>query len=162
LEISPNIVTFTFSNWDAAQSISMKVVDDDVAENGVIEQLGNVKVGRISSFDRDYHYLEGNEGLSLAQAFIDDNDETGLIVSKTELTVQEGLSSGDSTRQSFDEYSIKLQSDPFSSVTVRMEYDTDQVVVLKDGQVVNDITFSTSNWDTPQVLQVQAINDAVD
>ena len=78
---------------------------------------------------------------------IEDNDERGVVVSATSLTVPEG---GSST------YSVVLQSQPAGNVTVTVNDPTDNTDVTSDPA---SLTFTNQNWDTAQTVTVMTVHD---
>jgi hypothetical protein len=85
-----------------------------------------------------------------------DNDLTGLIVTQTD--GQTTVSESGST----DTYSLALASPPSANVTVNISPAANTAVppVAQVTTDVSSVTFTPSNWNTPQIVTVTAINDA--
>ena len=89
------------------------------------------------------------QGLTVTPAAvtIEDNDERGVVVSATSLTVPEG---GSST------YSVVLRSQPAGNVTVTVNDPTDNTDVTSNPA---SLTFTTQNWNTARTVTVSASED---
>ena len=89
------------------------------------------------------------QGLSVtaSSVTIEDNDERGVVVSATSLTVPEG---GSST------YSVVLRSQPAGNVTVTVNDPTDNTDVTSNPA---SLTFTTQNWNTARTVTVSASED---
>lgn len=85
-----------------------------------------------------------------------DNDLTGLLITETngETVVNEDGAS--------DTYSLALASRPASDVTVTINPAANTAVppVAQVVTSVPSVTFTSANWNTPQIITVTAINDA--
>ena len=78
--------------------------------------------------------------------FITDDDEAGITVDPTDLTVAEG---GSKT------YKVALDSNPTANVAVTVKTPTDNTDVTASGT----LTFTPDNWDTEQTVTVSAAQD---
>ena len=87
--------------------------------------------------------VTGPADLSLT---VEDDDERGVSISKTELAVDEG---DDGT------YTVELDTRPTESVTVTPSRSSGDPDVTVSGA----LTFTTSNWNTPQTVTVSAAED---
>ncbi|MBF2753952.1 MAG: hypothetical protein ISN29_01650, partial [Gammaproteobacteria bacterium AqS3] len=130
-------LTFTTGNWSETQTVTVTGADDvDGADDTATISLGG---DRITSG-------------SLAVT-VTDNDR-GLIVSSTDLTVVEN-SSGT--------FTVKLAAQPDSDVTVTLAQPSNTDVTVdtdtgEDGDQ-NRLTFTTANWSTVQTVTVNAAQD---
>ena len=61
-----------------------------------------------------------------------------------------------------DTYTIVLTSQPTSSVTITVDPDVDTEVNGNSAGNTDSLTFTTGNWDTPQTVTVDGIEDAID
>ena len=94
-------------------------------------------------------------GLKVSSALvtITDNDDRGIVLSETTLTVIEG----DATGQT---YTVKLATQPTVEVTVTVS-GQDQTDLELSGLGEGDtLTFTTSTWDDAQTVTVKAREDA--
>ena len=134
----PVLLPFTPSNWNTAQTVTVRAGEDDDGLNGTAPLLHTALGG-------------GYDGItSNVTATEDDNDSASLFFSNTDLQVPEG---GDAT------YTVSLATEPSSSVTLAISKAT-------DGDPDEDITvsppsltFTTMNWSTAQTVTVSAAED---
>ena len=94
------------------------------------------------------------EGTTAEYAVTVVDDDRGFVFDPAALTVVEGDEAGVS-------YTVALASQPSETVTVTVTGQQNTDVVLA-GLDANTLTFTTSNWATPQTVTVTAINDADD
>ncbi len=126
----------TFASGETEKTFAVSATDDDVDEDEETVTLGfgtrpdGVTLGSQSS----------------ATVTLADDDERGVTVTPTALTVDEG---GDET------YTVVLDSEPTAdvAVTVTVPQDTD-VSVDK-----TSLTFTAGNWDDEQTVTVSAAGD---
>ncbi len=104
---------------------------------------------------------EGNEtvlvggtttvGLAVTAATltITDNDIAGVTVSQTARTVAENSGT--------DTYTVVLQTQPTGNVVISPESDDEMVAIVS-----SPLTFTMTNWNTPQSVTVTGVNDNID
>ena len=86
--------------------------------------------------------------VSAQQVVITDNDSAGVTITPTSLTVLESRSNS---------YSVNLNTQPTADVTVAISGHAGTTLTLSGPTLVNDsLTFSSSNWNTPQTVTVTA------
>ncbi|MCT4590693.1 MAG: gliding motility-associated C-terminal domain-containing protein, partial [Carboxylicivirga sp.] len=136
--ISTTSLTFTNSNWNEKQTVTITGKNDDLID-GSIDYTLTLTVDNDSSDD-------AYDNLSTTAAVRNlDNDEAGFILSKKELSTSEaGVS---------DEFTIKLMAEPTSNVVVLLSESDDE------GTVINSITFTPANWDEAQTVVVTPEDD---
>ena len=78
---------------------------------------------------------------------ITDDDVAGVRI--TESGSQTDLLEGQKT----DTYSIRLTSQPANDVTINFNTDNTQI------QDINPVTFTSDNWNTPQIVTVNSVDD---
>ena len=140
--ISPTSLTFSTSNWNVAQTVTLTGVDDQTADGN---QTYNVTWGLTSSTDTDYAQavIPQRTGVNL------DNDTAGLALGALSQPTTEAGDQGT--------FTVVLTSQPTDSVTVGLSSsDTTEGTVSTPS-----LTFSTSNWDTPQTVTVTGVDDNV-
>ena len=96
-------LTFTPNNWDVAQTVQVKAVDDNLVEGNHAGTIAHSS----TSTDVKYNGIT-IPGVSVA---ITDNDTAGFSVTPTNITATEGGATGS--------YKIKLTSQPTAPVTYR-------------------------------------------
>ena len=137
---------FTTSTWDTEQQITVTGVNDDIDDGDQNYQI----TFTVMSDDTNY----SNFSLNPVNITNTDNDTRGVMVSKTALSVMEGMTGT---------YTVKLNSQPTGNVTVRVAPDDDLVMVSIPSTSLTtaavDLTFNSSNWDTPKTVIVAAGED---
>ena len=141
--VSPSTLTFTTQNWSVPQTVTVTGIDDSTVEG---DHTG-VVTHAISSSDPDWTGLES----PTVTTAVTDNDTPIIDV----LVAQSGSGTQVTEGGATDTYTLRLASAPTSTVTV--------TAVPATGLVVSptSVTFTTSNWATPQTVTVSAINDDV-
>ncbi|MCW2950717.1 MAG: hypothetical protein JWN41_1730, partial [Thermoleophilia bacterium] len=138
---TPATLTFTPANWATDQAVTVSAVDDAAVEPS--PHTGTV-TGSAASADANY-------GPSLAidsvPFDITDNDTPGITVTPA---AAGAVTEGGAT----DTYTIVLESQPSSPVTIAP-------VGSQLTWSVPSVTFTAADWDTPQTIVLQAIDDQV-
>ena len=128
LNISEHVLVFDNSNWNEVQTVSVRVVNDDVAENA-ISPFASVEVSKMSSMDEDYTCLNVVVPYTAAEYEVVDNDEAGVLLPQAtkgedvlDLVVEECVNSTTCARESAS-YLVWLASDAgcFLNVDVLVE-----------------------------------------
>ncbi|MBF2755228.1 MAG: hypothetical protein ISN29_08225 [Gammaproteobacteria bacterium AqS3] len=130
--VSPASLNFTSTNWNAtwnaAQTVTVVGVHDDDTANG--SATVNLTGGSVTS-------------ASLAVTVID--DDVGLTLSSSSLTVDEGASGT---------FTVKLADEPDGDRTVNLASTETDVMVNP-----TTLTFTTANWDQEQTVTLTAAQD---
>ena len=136
--VSPAGLTFTASDWDTAQTVTVAGVDDaDSADETVTVTLD------ADSGDTAYGALD-DVAVDVA---VDDDDAAGLVLDKTSVGVGED---GSGT------FTVALATQPTATVTVAVASgDVAAATVSPAG-----LTFTASDWDTAQTVTVAGVDDA--
>ena len=134
-------LTFTTSNWETVQTVTVKASKDDDAATDADVTLAHA----ISSADdSDYNALTDQ----FITVFINENDEAGVTITPTSMTVLENRSNS---------YIVKLNTQPTADVTVAIGGHSGTALTVSSTSLVNDsLTFTSSNWNTPQTVTVTA------
>ena len=138
-----NTLTFTTSNWDTAQTVTVTPVED---ANGIAE---TITLTHIQS-GGDYTGIAADS----VTVNVTDSDTRNVVLSPTSLTVTEGDDTGVS-------YTVKLSTQPSDTITVTIggHSGTDLSISGNTLSNSNTLTFSTSNWNTAQMVTVKAGHD---
>ncbi len=141
VSVNKTTLTFTASNWNVAQTVTVTAVDDQIVEGNHTGTITHA----VSSGDTRYN------GLSVAgvTAQITDNDTAGVQIT------QSGGSTNVTEGGATDSYTVVLSSQPTANVTVTVTPNS-QVSVNK-----TTLTFTTSNWNVAQTVTVSAVNDQI-
>jgi len=131
------VLTFTPSDWDVPQTVTVRAVDDSDREGPhtgtVLHTVASSELGAAT--------------LPIADVTVDitDNDAPGLVVNALSVSVTEGSTT--------DAYTVALNSPPTADVSVEIDAGTQ---LATDAQ---PLTFTPDNWDTPQTITVTAVDD---
>ena len=138
-----NTLTFTTSNWDTAQTVTVTPVED---ANGIAE---TITLTHIQS-GGDYTGIAADS----VTVNVTDSDTRNVVLSPTSLTVTEGDDTGVS-------YTVRLSTQPSDTVSVSIggHSGTDLSISGAAPSNSNTLTFSTSNWNTAQMVTVKAGHD---
>ncbi len=142
-KVSPNEIVFTPKNWNQARTIIVTGQDDN-DEDG--DKAYSISIGKTISTDAEYN------NLSTSVAVINlDNDTAGLrFITGTEEEDFETSEEGQTAT-----FKIVLNMQPLADVIISLESSN------KDEGLVSpaDYTFTTENWNTPQTVTVNGVND---
>ena len=134
-------LTFTASTWDDAQTVTVKAGEDTDAANDKVTLTHAATGGEY-------------EGVSSDLAVTVDDDETvSIVLSKTDLTVEEEDATGGT-------YTVKLSHEPSVEVTVTVTGQDTTDLTLSGLSGTDTLTFSTTTWDDAQTVTVKAGEDA--
>ncbi|MFM2089582.1 MAG: hypothetical protein RLZZ127_71 [Planctomycetota bacterium] len=142
-----NTLTFTNATWSVPQNVQVFPVDDAIDEadphTGIVTVVADVNYG------------SATDSVTFS---IDDNDTTvppgtpGITVSPTLLSIAED---GASTT-----YTVQLNTQPAATVRVTVDPGSQALVNGVGGPI--ELVFAPGAWNTPQVVTVTAVDDAVD
>ena len=137
LTVAPSSLTFSTSNWNTAQTVTVSAADDDDAIDGAATVTHSA-----TSTDSAY------SGLTIASltATEDDNDTPGVTVNPEALPVAEGSTAS---------YTVALTTQPTADVTVSLSRSGDSDLTVS----TTALTFTTADWSTAQTVTVTAADD---
>ena len=142
--LSLESVTFTSSNWDTHQTVTVTGQDDAIDDDDVGYLI--VTAAAVSS-DSVYNGMNGAD-VSLVNH---DNDEAGIFVSPT--SDLETTEDGGTTT-----FGVVLGSQPTADVTISLtSNDTSEGTVS-----LASVVFTSSNWSTAQTVTVTGQDDFLD
>ena len=127
--VYPNSLTFTTSNWNTAQTVTVTGVEDDDANNETVNISHSVRGGNYDSVT-----------VRAMTVSVIDDDTDGVRMTPLTLDVPEGESRS---------YTVVLESLPGGSVTITPFSDNSDVRCRP-----TSLTFSRSNWNGPQTMTV--------
>jgi hypothetical protein len=138
-----SMLTFTPANWNLAQTVNVVGVDDVLADG---LQPYSVVLAPAVSADTQY---SGMDPLDVSVTNLD-NDVSGVTVDPINgLVVSEF--------QDSDTFTIVLDTAPTANVTIPLSSSD-----ITEGTVLPaSVTFTPSNWNTPQTITVTGVNDAL-
>ena len=146
--VSPATLTFTKTNWDTAQTVTVAAAQDADAVNDAAS-ITHAVVAASSANEFDLVTVAG------VAVTVTDDETAGVTVSKSTLTVAEGGSGA---------YTVVLDALPTSDVVISVTRTGSSDVTLDTdtGTSGNQttLTFTPANWDTAQTVTVAAAQDA--
>ena len=140
--LTNNQLTFTATNWNTAQTITVTPVKDDNAAGETITLT---------------HTLSGGDYAGIAADSVTvnltDSDARNLVLSEESLAVTEGDAAGSS-------YTVKLATQPSETVTVIISgHDGADLTLSGTTLTNNQLTFTSTTWGTAQTVTVKAGDD---
>ncbi len=140
--VSPASVTFTAANWNAPQTVTVKGVDDTVADG---TQTYKIVTAPAKSTDTGYNGLDP-EDVTLTNI---DDESPGVRVTPTAgLTTTE--SGGTAT------FTVRLNSKPSADVTIPLSSSKTTEGTVSPASVV----FTAENWNAPQTVTITGVDDS--
>ena len=136
---SPDSLTFTTSNWNRPQKVTVHVNDTDTTVTETASAtLAHTVTGYVSATPEDDDVTVN----------IKDNDAPGIAVNPQALTVTEGGSAS---------YTVALSSAPTANVTVTpvKSYETREVTLSP-----SSVRFTPNNWNREQMVRVSLSEDS--
>ena len=140
------------TEWQAEKTYIISVTNDDIDEDDETFLL-NLKYvhnifGKNMIVDASGNACDSVDGCEVTVTIVDD-DTAGVTVSKSAVTVTEQDTTGDT-------YTVVLDSQPTANVTITIGGQTAADITAAP----TPLTFTTTNWATPQTVTVTAGNDA--
>ena len=140
--LTNNQLTFTTTNWNTAQLVTVTPVKDDNAVGETITLTHTPSGGDYTGIAADSVTVN-----------LTDSDTRDLVLSGQSLTVLEGDTDGVA-------YTVKLATQPSDTVTVTISGHGGADLTLSGTTLTNNqLTFTTTNWNTVQTITVQAGDD---
>ena len=140
---NPTALTFTPTNWSAAQTVTVSAASD---ANGIHESVTLTHAASGADYDSGVATVE-------LVATATDDDGPSLQVRPNTLTVREESSAS---------YQVRLNTEPSANVTVTVGGATSEVTVDTDADMTGDqsaLTFTPTDWSTYQDVKVSAAAD---
>ena len=142
-KVSPASITFTPSDWDKTQTVTVTGVDDHYVDGAQVSKI-SLKVS--DTTDDNFKSL----ALDAWTVTTEDDDAAGLVVSKSSLTVNENGAK--------DAFTVALAAQPESN-NVTVSVVSSNVGALSVSPA--SLTFTPSNWNTPQTVTVTGVDNKI-
>ena len=142
-----NTLSFTASNWNERQTVTITAEEDDDAHNHIVSVKHTLAGGIYDNLDAPPLIVT-----------IEDADTAGVTI--TEPFGATKLSEPDGT----DGYDVELNSQPAANVKISVQAKAG-VTINKSGETAaasQELTFTSSNWNTAQTITVAAVDDDID
>ena len=134
--VSPSSLTFTVTNWNTAQSVTVTAVDDDVDD-----EFGRRTTITHTASGGGYNNVSGT-----VRVAVQDNDQATLQVRDSSLSVREG---GTVIQN------VWLTSQPKGNVTITLTNQHSTLVTMNK----TSLSFTPSNWKTKQNVTFSGVED---
>ena len=140
--LSSDMLTFTVDDWNTAQTVTVRAGQDADGANDTGTLMHTASGGG---------YVNVTKDLPVA---VTDDDQAGIVLSETDLTVTEGDAAGSS-------YTVRLATQPTGNVTVTISGHAGTDLSLSGTTLSSDmLTFTVDDWNTAQTVTVRAGQDA--
>jgi Big-like domain-containing protein/PKD domain-containing protein/Calx-beta domain-containing protein len=139
------VLSFTTGNWNIPQTVTVTATDDFVVEGAHTSTITH----SASSSDTNYNGITINNVV----ANVTDNDAPGVTISETN-----GSTDIAETGPTSDNYTIALDTQPASNVTVTIDPDGQTDLGSGAGVAIQEV-FTSVNWNTPRTVSVTAVDD---
>ena len=142
VRVNTTRVRFTTGDWNSEKTVRVSVSEDDDA----VQDAGVTLIHEVTGSDDDYVDPENPVRVSNVTVTPVENDEPGVTVDPTSLTIAAGLS---------ETYTVSLNTEPTDAVTVMVTSPSGDVTVSG-----SPLIFTTSNWRNSQTVTVNVSEDA--
>ena len=138
LSLDKTSLTFTTTDWDTEQTVTVTAGEDDDAVDDTATLTHTVTSVADSAYD--------GAAVANVNVTVTDNETAGVTVSETDLEIEEGASAS---------YTVVLDAEPAGDVVVTVGGVTDTDLELDK----TSLTFTSINWNTEQTVTVTAGED---
>ncbi len=146
-------LTFAPTDWNVPQTVQVVPQDDNVTDGN---QTYTVTASISWTTDATYMSVPART-ISVTNS---DNDIPGITVSKTTATTSEAPTT--------DTFTVRLNTAPTATVTIPVTSTDTSEGLLRGGdspttsQPTINLTFTASNWSSPQTVTIYGIGDLID
>ena len=128
-------LTFTTGNWNSAQTVKIRPVHDDDAQDDGAQII-------LTGSGGGYLGISGSVAVT-----VDDDETAGFVISPSPLTVGEAGAA---------DFTVKLASQPTAGVTVTVTSGDTGAATIAQG---SSLSFNSNNWSTEQTVRVRGVDD---
>ena len=140
--------TVTFTPGQTTKTVNVQVTDDDVNEE---TEFFGFRISTPQGAD-----LRGQRSEDVADVGLLDDDPRGVAIGPTSIGLDEPVAGGAAVAGA---YTVKLSSSPTDTVTVTIGGGEKAVSLSGDTLTNNQLTFTTTNWNTAQTITVTPVKD---
>ena len=138
----------TFTSGQTTKTVTVQVTNDDVSEE---TEFFGFKISKPQGAD-----LRGQRSEDVADVGVLDDDARGVTIDPTSISLDEPASGETAVA---DSYTVNLKSRPTDTVTVTIGGGDPAVSLSGDTLTNNQLTFTTTNWNTAQTITVTPVKD---
>ena len=146
ISYTPTQLTFTSSNWNTAQTVTVTGLDDNV-QDGSNTTVITIAPNAGLTCDPDYDGIASTTHTVTTT----DDDTAGFTVSES------GGSSSTSETGTTDTFTVVLNSEPTSNVRMSVASDDTGEVSVS----TSSLTFTSGNWNTAQTITLTGQDDYI-
>ena len=140
--------TVTFTPGQTTKTVNVQVTDDDVNEE---TEFFGFRISSPQGAD-----LRGQRSKDVADVGLLDDDPRGVAIGPTSIVLDEPVAGGTAVAGA---YTMNLNSRPTDTVTVTIGGSDPAVSLSGDALTNNQLTFTTTNWNTAQTITVTPVKD---
>ena len=140
--------TVTFTSGQTTKTVTVQVTDDDVSED---TEFFGFRISSPQGAD-----LRGQRSEVVADVGLVDDDALGVAIDPTSIGLHEPASGETAVAGA---YTVNLNSRPTDTVTVTIGGSDPAVSLSGDTLTNNQLTFTTTNWNTAQTITVTPVKD---
>ena len=147
---SAGTLTFTAANWNVPQTVTVQGVPDFAADGN---QPFTIVIAATASADAVYNGTFNPPDVAF----------TNVDQNKADVTVMAGTSMLVSESGTTSTFSVVLNSQPASNVTIGVSTSNslEGTIISPFIGAAGTLTFTTVNWNVPQMVRVQGVADAI-
>ena len=137
-------LTFTSANWDTAQTVAVTGADDFILDG---TESSTITISIIDAISDNNFDSVADQTVSVTTT---DDDAAGFTIVESD-----GSTSVDESGTT-DTFTIVLDAEPASDVVISISSDD-----TGEATVTSTLTFTSTNWDTPQTATVTGADDFI-
>lgn len=153
LTVSPSTLTFTTGNFHVKQNVTVTAVNDSDTESA---EFVAVTMAVATGDDSNYAVGQVPNAVYVVKVIDTDSDIAGVNITANSFTLREGATAGS--------HSVTLTAQPSADTVVQLGNSTGdgdwEVGVSASYATTKSLTFTSSNWATPQVFTIRATSDS--
>ena len=135
---------FTTSNWNSTQTLTYGAVDDTDSDNESVTLTLTASGAQYDSVTSSYTVTVTDDDTAATKT---------LVITSLLSTITEGGGA--------DVFNIQLSEEPTGDVLVTVSSgDTDALTIRNDSIFANSRTYTTGNWDTDRLFQMNTVQDS--
>ncbi|GIS98420.1 MAG: hypothetical protein CM1200mP26_01330 [Acidimicrobiales bacterium] len=142
--VSPAQLTFTSSNWNATQTVTVTGVNDSLTDGN---QTTALTVSVVDASSDDAFDSVADQTVTVTTS---DDDSPGVSVSESD------GSTSTTESGSTDTFTVVLNTQPSSDVVISVTSANTGEATVSPAQ----LTFTSSNWDTAQTVTATGVDDS--
>ena len=148
--VNPTSLTFTSSNWNDNQTVTVTGQNDHI-DDGTVTY--NIVLDPASTGDTDYGSDSTVPNVTVSVSTTDDSDDAGVTFAHVG-----GGGTQVSETATTDTFTVKLDTEPTANVTITVTSGATDEASVNPGT----LTFTSGNWNSTQTVTVTGVDDDID